>query len=110
MVKTLDIKLKDDDAERVRRSHADAIAELQAAPFAGARIIQNISLADGVPTPIAHGLGRVPLWCTPSVVRNATSTAGKIVETRDGAYPRDKYVTLTATGWAGTIAIDLAVL
>lgn len=96
-------KLDDEQAEIVRREHERKIVELQAAPAAGMAFV-TVSLADAKATPVAHGLGRRPLFVSQSIVRGATST-GRIVESaRD-----DKYVTLTATGWGATITLELAV-
>lgn len=97
------------DAERVRREHADAIAELQKLPAASLTVLAGIELEDGVATPIAHGLGRKPLWVSPSAPRDATST-GRIAEVRSGSYDRSRFVVLQADGWGATITIDLAVM
>lgn len=104
MIPLLPVKLADEQLERVRRNHADAIGELQKLPSSAARIVYNVSLADGVSTPIAHGLGRRPTFVSHSVVRGA-STTGRIVETnRD-----DRFVYLTAADWGATITIDVEV-
>jgi hypothetical protein len=105
----LDRRLDDQTAEQVRRSHAEAIREWQASAAAGLRVVRNIALVDGVPTPIAHGLGRTPLWAAPSAVRGASST-GRIDDVTGGSDDRAKVVTLKATGFGATITIDLAVL
>jgi hypothetical protein len=97
------------DTERVRREHHDAIVELQSLPAAGMRVIEGVTLADGVTTPVAHGLGRLPVWICPSAPRNATST-GRIIEVRSGSYDRSKVVALQATGWGATITIDVVAL
>lgn len=104
----IEAKLLDRNAERVRESHADAIRELRTLPSAQLRVIEGKTLTDGAATPIAHGLGRPPLWVGVSVVRGATAT-GRIVESRTGV-DRAKVVELTATGWGATITIDLAVM
>jgi hypothetical protein len=95
------------DAERVRRNHAEAIAELQASPLWRVRIVE-VTLADGVETTVAHGLGRAPrmLWISPP--RGATST-GRIDEIRGGTRRAD-VVVLKATGWGATITVDVAVI
>jgi hypothetical protein len=100
-----DIKLSDDTADRVRRNHAEAIVELQSAPFSGGRVIGGVTLGDGVETPIAHGMGRAPRWVCHSPVRGA-STSGRIEEVRRDA----KLVILQATGYGAAITIDLVVL
>jgi len=107
MVKLLAVNLPDDASERVRLSHAKAIEELQAAPTIASKIV-TCSLADGVVTPVAHELGRVPAFVTASIIRGATAT-GRIVEVRDGKQNRAKFVTLVATGHGATISVDLLV-
>jgi len=98
-------RLDDADAERVRREHEQKLVEVQSQPFVGASIVSGRQLADGVATPIPHGLGRRPAFVFLSIIRGAAS-AGFIVESsRD-----DKYVTLTASGYGATITIDLGVL
>jgi hypothetical protein len=104
-----DATLDDDKADTARREAILAIRELQGLPAAGLVVKQNVTLANGVATPVAHGLGRVPLFVRESCVRGALS-AGVVVETRDGAYPRDRYVTLTASGYGATVTVDLVLL
>jgi len=100
-------KALDGDAEVIRRNHHDAIAELQAAPFSVARIIRDVTLADGVATPIAHGLGRrVMAFVSP--VRNAVSN-GRLEEMRDGSHKPEQYVVLKATGFGAVVSVDLVV-
>ncbi len=95
-----------DRAFRELRSGQQAAA---AQPAAGLRVIAGVTLADGVATPIAHGLGRPPVFVWESCPRDATAT-GRIVESRSTGHDRALYVVLTATGWGATITIDLAVL
>jgi len=102
------IRLADEDAERVRRSHEEAIRELQSLPSSRSVIVSNKELADGVATQISHGLGRVPDFFAVSPPRGATST-GRIVESRPSGLDRSKFIVLTATGWGGTITVDLEV-
>ncbi len=97
----------DGDAERARRDHVERIDELQGLPFCGARVIPNVTLADGVATSVAHGLGRNPVWICESVIRGAVS-AGYITETRTG--DRSRVVTLTANDYGATITVDLVAL
>lgn len=104
---TIDERTSPQDLERIRQNVTDALRELQQAPAARARIIRDIALADGVATPIAHGLGR-PAFVTHSPPRGATAT-GRIEEVRDGSHDRTKYVVLKATGFVATITIDLEV-
>lgn len=95
--------------ERLRANHHDAIRELQVAPLAAARLIANVVLADGIDTPIAHGLGRAPVWVRESCVRGA-STVGMVEELRDDTTPdRTKYVTLRASGFGADVTVDVVV-
>ncbi len=102
----LSIVLKDDDAERVRRNHADAIRELQQQPLVGAVVSSGVALQDGIETPVAHRLGRIPQFVRESCPRGA-ATVG-LVEVIDNAqYDRSKWVVLRATGWGATITVDV---
>ena len=97
------------DAERVRRNHHEAIAEIQQAPLVGAVVLPGIELEDGVETPVAHRLGRAPRFVSPSIVRGASS-AGFIAEIRAGGYNRAQHLVLKASGWGATITLDLLVV
>lgn len=108
-VPPITLKLADDNAERIRRAHHDAIRTLQESPASSMVVIKDVTLTDGTATPISHGLGRVPIWVCPSPPRGATST-GRIEEIRDGSARREQQVILKATGWGATITIDLAVM
>ena len=103
------VTLADPTLERVRQEHAAAIRELQLAPAAEMRVLLSVALADGVDTPVPHGLGRAPLWVRESTVRGGV-TAGFVEEIRTGSADRAKYVVLRATGYGATITVDLAVL
>jgi hypothetical protein len=107
VIQLLTIKLDDEKAERVRRNTQEALAELQRTPAARAGIVRDVTLADGIATPVPHGLGR-PAFATPSPPRGAVST-GRIEEVRDGTHDRTKYVVLKATGWGATITLDVEV-
>lgn len=96
-------------AEEVRRSHHDAIEELQGGSFASAQITAAVSLVDGVATAIPHTLGRPPLLVLVGIPVGAAS-AGYIVELRDTTVDRAKRVTLTAHGYGATIAVDVGIL
>jgi hypothetical protein len=93
------------DADRVRRNHAEAIGELQGRPLVGANIVGDVSLADGVATSVAHGLGRPARFVVASAPRGAV-TSGRIEEVR-GTHDRAKYVVLKASGWGATIVVDV---
>lgn len=95
------------DAEVVRREHELAIRELQGRAGVQLDVIPNVELADGVPTPVAHGLGRLPRWVRESCVRGGQG-AGRIDEVR-GPYDRTKVVVITASGFGATVFVDLAV-
>lgn len=102
--------LSDEAAEQVRREHDRAIRELQRLPLADAVVINDVSLASGVDTPVSHKLGRKPRMVYVSPPRGPSST-GRIEEMRTGlgALQRDQVVVLKATGWGATIAVDVMV-
>lgn len=113
-------KLTDVQAERVRREHETKISELQQQPGVSLKIIANISLPNGTPTLVAHGLGRAPLWAGPSCIRAdapLSSTQG-IIEFHPSAqtsayasYDITKYVNIEARGFSSDpVTIDLAVM
>ena len=105
----VNVRLADPDADRVRRNHDERIAELAGLPAAGLRVIRNVSLADGVDTPVSHGLGRVPSWVAPSAVRGAIAN-GRIEEVRTNGSDRTMITVLRAVGYGTTITVDVAVL
>ena len=109
MIRLLDIALADNLLERVRRNFFEAIAELQRLPFVGARVIEDVVLKDGQETPIPHRLGRPAAWVRESCVRNGVSN-GRVEEVRSGAYKRDQYVVLKATGFGADVTVDVVVL
>ncbi len=101
----IDERTKPQDLERIRRNQADAIRELQGVRVA--RFIYDVVLEDGVPTPVAHGLGR-RVFVTPSPVRGAV-TSGHISEIRDGSHSPSQYVVLEANGYGADVTVDLRV-
>ncbi len=107
MVNLAAITLAATKAEEVRRSHHDAIGELQRAPLAGAKVVSGVRLENGKATTVAHGLGRAPKWVGISAVRGASS-AGFINETRGGV-DAARVLVLTASGFGATITIDVMV-
>lgn len=109
MVKPLPLKLDDEKAERVRRSTHDAITEIQGLPAVSLKVIRGVTLADGVVTQVAHGLGREPLWFSCSPPRNASAT-GRIMDYRSGTIDRSKFLGIQASGYGATITVDVAVL
>lgn len=102
-------RVSDPILEEIRRVHEDKIRELQTQPGAGLRTISDITLKDGVATPVPHGLGRVPAFVKESCVRGAV-TAGVVSELRDGSVDRRLYVLLKATGYGADVAVDLVVV
>jgi len=103
MIQLLDIRInertKPNDLERIRRNQFDAIRELQSLPLSRAKIIADVTLADGIATPIPHGLGRrvrvfVSPWGNTAPIAKVSSD--------------ELYVTLTATG--ATVTVDLIVV
>jgi hypothetical protein len=96
-------------AETTRRVVEACIREIQDLPASSMRIISGVELADGVATPVAHKLGRAPVFVGISVPRGATA-AGWTVETCSGSHDRSQVVVLTANDYGATITIDLAVL
>lgn len=102
-------RLEDPALEQMRIQHHEAIAELQGLPASAARVMEGVSLADGIVTPVAHGLGRPARWVGVSPPRGPV-TAGIIEEVRDGSHDRRKVVALKATGWGATITVDVVAL
>jgi hypothetical protein len=96
-------------AEKARRAHEDCILELQKQPATGLRVLADIELDDATETPIAHKLGRKPLWVQASCVRGALN-AGRIEEVRSSSYDRTQVVVLKATGFGATVLVDVVVL
>lgn len=102
------IKLADDNAERVRREHHDAISEIQKKASVNSLTIADVQLVNAVTTPISHALGKAPTHVTPSAPRGATA-AGYITEIRDGTVDRTKQIQLQANGFGATITVDVKV-
>jgi hypothetical protein len=96
-------------AEQARRVHEECILELQKQPATGLRVLEDVALADATETPIAHKLGRKPLWVQASCVRGALN-AGRIEEVRSGSYDRTRVVVLKATGFGATVTVEVVVL
>lgn len=109
MVTPASITLAERDAEQVRRSHHDAILELQGSPLAGGKVVQGVQLVDGKATTVSHWLGRAPKWVGVSVPRGAVS-AGFITETRGTGRDANRVVILTASGFGATVTVDVTVL
>jgi len=92
-------------AETARRVHEACILELQGS---GLRVVRDIVLEDGIERPIAHKLGRAPVWCAPSAPRGPISS-GRIEEIRS-TNDRTQIAILKATGYGGPITVDVAFL
>lgn len=93
-------------SEEIRRAHAQAIDALQRdANERASVVIANVTLEDGVPKRVAHGLGRAPRIVVTSVPRGAVA-AGYINEIRGGT-DRAKLVTLQADSYGAEITIDV---
>jgi hypothetical protein len=99
-----DLRLADDAAERVRKSHADAIRELQTAPAADARAIRNVVIPDNGTVTKAHRLGRVPSMVIASPPRGAAS-AGLLGEVSRS----EQVIVLSASGFGADITVDVTV-
>ena len=94
------------DVERFRRSHHEAIAELQAIARTAPTIVPNVTLVDAVPATIAHKLGRRPVFVQVSVTRGA-GAPGYINETL--SQRTDKVIVLEANDYGATITVDVQV-
>src|SRR4051812_47181094 len=114
MKAVLSKQLADRDADQVRRSHADAIRELQVAPASSMRVLRDVQLPNGVEVPIAHKLGRAPAWVKESAPRGAATTGlvrdmGSV--TAAGVpIDRAQRIVLRADGYGATITVDVMVL
>jgi hypothetical protein len=107
------VKLKDDDAERVRQSHARAIEELQALPILSARRLRSIALPNAVEVEIPHGLGRVPQMVSVSPPLGAASVGliSLVVGKHASGAPIDpsQSICLLASAFGSTITVDVMV-
>lgn len=94
--------------DRTRRTHGEAIKQLQGAPAVHATVIPDVALVDGKVTRVPHTLGRAPVFVSTSPPRGAV-TAGVITEVRDGI-DRTRIVGLMAVGFGATIATDVEIM
>lgn len=108
--RTLDKRLADSDAEQVRRSHAEAIDELQNVKILDAVVIRDQELADQRQVTIPHKLGRVPKFVCISPIRfPGGATAGQVIENRSQPNDRSKSIVLVAAGFTSTIVVDVMI-
>lgn len=103
-------RLDDRKVDDVVRNHKEKLVELAGRTFVNAKVVADVELADGIETPVAHGLGRAPTYVRESCPRGALAN-GWIVEVRDPSSPvdRSKYVVLKASGYGATITVDVQV-
>lgn len=96
------------EAELVRQSHHDAIAELQGLPAMATQIINDVELPDAVVVLIKHKLGRRPRITLISPARGVVS-AGIIAERRDANPDPSKFIALQAGSMGATVFVDVEV-
>lgn len=104
-------RLDDINAEEVRRNHEQQLAEVQALPAAGLRVIQGVVLPNGANVTVAHKLGRQPIYVGVSVPRGAAGF-GSVIEVTGLSTPIDRtqVVVLQAGNFALTVTVDVLVL
>lgn len=108
LIHPVDLALRDNDAEQVRRNHDERIKQLAGRPAFALTPIGEATLPDGVLVKVGHSLGRFPslvLWSPP---RGAV-TAGLLEEVREGL-DRCRFVGLRASGFGATVRVDVGVL
>lgn len=101
-------QLDDKKADEARRAIVEKVAELQKLPLVDAQIIEDVELANGVTTPVAHKLGRRPKFVTVSSVRGA-ATVGMVQEVRGGNEDPSRVVALVASGYGATIKCSVVI-
>ncbi len=101
----------DPKVERALREQREALNRLATSPAGSMLVIHGVELADGVTTPVAHKLGRIPVAVLVSAVRGPVTTAGSVEEDRyTPATDRSRYVVLKAVGFGATVTVDVVVL
>jgi hypothetical protein len=100
-------QLSDSDAEIVRRSHADAIAEMQGKPAMGMQVLADIVIPNNSSVIVAHRLGRTPQMVIISPVRGAAAV-GIVGEFRSGV-DRRQAIRLAANGFGADVTVDVTV-
>lgn len=93
----------------MRRELERKLAELIGLPCTSLEVIENVSLEDGVATPVPHKLGRPAKWARESCVTGAV-TSGVVTRVTDTAYDQARYVVLQADGFGATVSCSVVVL
>lgn len=102
-------RLDEPQAEEARRAIVQKVVELQKLPFASAHIVEDVELANGVETTVAHRLGRRPVFVRESCVRGAV-TVGMVQEVPSTTLDRAKAVVLKASGYGATVTCSVVFL
>lgn len=98
----------DPETNRALDDHRRSIEAVTSSPAIGMRVLSDIEFADGIDTPVAHGLGRRPTLVTYSCVRGAV-TAGTIEDVGSSTANPATHVVLRATGYGATVTANVAV-
>lgn len=106
----LKTRLRDPEAEEVRRNHEQRLSELLELPCVRLKSLGEFELEDGVPKTIAHGLDRKPEQIIISPPRGSSLTAGLVQEIREAAFNRAKVIVLKASDFGATVRVDVSVL
>lgn len=99
-------KLRDDDAERVRRNHEERVTQIQKVPILGGVEILDQELPDGVDVYISHGLKR-RARCFVSPPRGGSASGSINDRTVAIEADRNRYIVLRADDWGATVKVDL---
>lgn len=97
-------------AERVRRVLYEAVTAIQKLPFVGARVIRNITLANGESRLVPHGLGREPMLVLVGIPRASGGAGSGAINEDTYGVDRTKYVKLYTVDFAQAVTFDVAVL
>ena len=105
------LKLDDETAEQVRRSHDEAIRELQGISLLRGKAIPGVELPDAKLVAVPHGLGRIArvLWSPPYSLSGTPATGHIRDRSREFAsrYDPAQYLVLQADNWGVTMYVDL---
>lgn len=105
-------RLADVDAEDIRRNTQRQLAELQALPASGIKVIRDVVLPNATNVTVAHKLGREPIWVGISAPRGAAGF-GSVIEITGLTTPqidRTQIIVLQAGNYAATVTVDVMVL